>query len=391
MFGLVALVLAAPAVSPDPRHLAVPPAAAARARALVGLLGSPRFPEREEAQKELAGMGRLAAAALSDAAATSPDPEVRSRCGRLLPAAAAADRDARVAAFLADAAGEFDHDVPGWARFKAAAGTDPAARGLYAEAVRERANVALLDALDGPPADLGKMAAARCRELTFGRHPRPGTPAREPTPADVAVVLVAEAGGPRATAPRGLPMTSLVSVVWVAKALPADHPRRPAFERVLAHWADSRTDAAGAYQAYGLAERVGAGPPAKYAARLLTTPGVATHQKAVAAMNVARLGGRAYLSALEAGMADEGFVVRGGGVGGAVREIRVGDVALAAALLLTGQEPKEYGFRENAAGGATGRFTFTRFDVPPGDRDAAFAKWKAWRAKNPDPPAAGGP
>lgn len=79
----LALILAAGssrAASPDPADLEVPPELQVKSRALVRRLGSEEFAEREEAQKQLAALGRLARPALLDGANASPDPEVRFRC-----------------------------------------------------------------------------------------------------------------------------------------------------------------------------------------------------------------------------------------------------------------------------------------------------------------------
>ena len=73
--------------SPDPKDLAIPPGELVKAQDLIRRLGSEIYREREDAQAELARMGRLARPALLEAAAADPDPEVRFRCSRLLPRA----------------------------------------------------------------------------------------------------------------------------------------------------------------------------------------------------------------------------------------------------------------------------------------------------------------
>ena len=61
------------------------------------------------------------------------------------------------------------------------------------------------------------------------------------------------------------------------------------------------------------------------------------------------------------------------------------DVALAAALLLTEQDPTEYGFESaNPAPRATARYTYTMWRLAPDRRAAALQKWAEWRAANPD-------
>src|SRR5438105_4731987 len=122
---LAALVLAAStasAASPDPKDLAIPAGELSKARALIARLASEDFDDREAAQEDLAKMGRLALPALLDGMNTTASPEVRFRCQALLPKASAQDFQARLATFLADADGKFDHDLAGWNEFRALAG-----------------------------------------------------------------------------------------------------------------------------------------------------------------------------------------------------------------------------------------------------------------------------
>src|SRR5262245_39839262 len=90
----------ASAASPDPKELVIPPHELTRAQVLVRQLSSDTYRDRERAQRELTAMGRLARPVLAEAAQTDPDPEVRSRCARLLPRATADDLKARTDAFL---------------------------------------------------------------------------------------------------------------------------------------------------------------------------------------------------------------------------------------------------------------------------------------------------
>ena len=116
---LFALAVPAAGSSPDPKRLAVPPEDMLKAQELVRQLGSDDFPVRESAHDRLAKMGRLAKPALGTALASNPDPEVRSRCRELMPRAAAADLKARLATFLADTDGKFEHDLSRWNEFQA--------------------------------------------------------------------------------------------------------------------------------------------------------------------------------------------------------------------------------------------------------------------------------
>jgi len=62
----------------------------------------------------------------------------------------------------------------------------------------------------------------------------------------------------------------------------------------------------------------------------------------------------------------------------------VRDAALAAALILTGQHPDEYGFDGFPKGTTGTTFSYVLAKFPDeNNRKAAFEKWKEWREKNP--------
>jgi hypothetical protein len=59
------------------------------------------------------------------------------------------------------------------------------------------------------------------------------------------------------------------------------------------------------------------------------------------------------------------------------------DIALVAAVLLTGQDPKDYGFEEVSPRRDT-RFLSGAWAIAADRRAAAFDKWQAWRDAHPD-------
>jgi hypothetical protein len=376
--------LPAAAASPNPKDLAVSPADLARARQLVKQLGSEVFWEREEAEEALAAMGRLAKPALTEAVGTHPDPEVRSRCRFLLPRASAADLKARLDVFLADTAGEYDHDLPGWDRFRKAVGGEKGARALFAEMLQDEANRTLLAAVGGPPGELGALVYLRKQEFAptrFGRGPR--SIRREATVADVATVLFAESyvSGSRFI-PRGVPITTLMSAARLGSAV-ADEGYGPALRALVVHWMDTRNDPASMYSAVTLAVDMDLKEGARVAVRLLGTDTSGTY-RGQAAIAVGQLGARDHLPDLEKYLDDEAVVVTirqvVNGEPGEV-EVQVRDTALAAAVMITGQDIKEYGLVDR---GYAPRTSFSAIYFPPGKREAGFERWREWRAKNPD-------
>lgn len=161
LIGLAVPATAAPP-SPDPKSLAVPPEELSKARELVRKLGSEVFVEREDAERDLAAMGRAARPALLDGVSVDPDPEIRARCRTLLPKATAAEMKVRLETFLADTEGKYEHDLPGWNKlrtvvrgdwtmlgwtFTARPGADKAARELFVEFLNAPGGRKLLTAL----------------------------------------------------------------------------------------------------------------------------------------------------------------------------------------------------------------------------------------------------
>ncbi len=290
----------------NPAALEVPATHRERAVALVVKLADRQFTERDSAYRELEGMGRLALAAVRDGR-RSADAEVRLRSERLAPAMETDELAARLLVFVADAAGRYDHQVPGWELFRAAAGDDRPARDLFAEISRNRDNWPLLGALRGPGVDVrGGLLAAAGGAGAFADRPPPARaaqagavrrwdflvaqeappaveadddapPVRRPPPAvaDVALVILAETLHPERLAVGGrlLPL-DYVNSFFNRKpgrdALEGASRFGPAYARLGRAWLDTR-DGPGRLAAYNLAKHIKLDPPTvrRYAARLL--------------------------------------------------------------------------------------------------------------------------
>lgn len=381
MTFLAALALLAPATNPDPKALAPTADQLAAARGLVRQLGSPDFREREAASRALERLNRIALPALAEAAASNPDPEVRTRVELLRPKAEAADRQARLAAFRADTDGKFDHALPGWTTLRERAGDSADARALYLGMWDVKANADLLAALDGPPERLGRRLDARRAEL-YRQHVQynGNLPRVPPRPADLAALLLLDGLAPP-PATRGYnPTWSLLGQSVVRDSLNDD--ARPAFRRLLVGWLDARTDPAELYQAMSLAARLERKemPPLRYAAKLLDgDPKVTPVFYRMYALTVAARDGKPALPVLAKGLTDTASTrLQVGGPNGQVVafEAQVRDVALAMSLVALGEEPEKYGF-ENAAPGSS-RPMYTQYRFPDdAARQAAFKKWAA--------------
>jgi hypothetical protein len=407
IIGLLAPAAAAPPASkadPNPKSLRVPPEELSKAHELVRKLGSEGYAEREEAERALAEMGRLARPALLDAAGGDPDPEVRARCSTLLPKATAAEMKARLASFMADAEGKYEHDLPGWHKLRATVrgewqmfgwtytarpGADKAARELFIEFMQARGGRKLLAALDGPPDELGRAVAAAKQDHYSGRFPRrPGVAARTPSPSEVAVTMLAESQVPSRFVPRSSLLTAVISTSGLASAVRGTDDRSQALQAVVNAWFDSRSEPAELYSALSLANNTlrDANAACRLAGRLMGAAGAPGFYKGQALTTLVRHKAADQLPALEKAFDDKAVLTTTVKVvnGMQVRQtIEVRDAALAAALMLTGQDPVAYGFDAFPKNVANGTFSYMWAKIPAEKRDAAFARWKEWREKNP--------
>jgi hypothetical protein len=142
----------AAAVGSDPKTLAVPPEKLTLAQELVRKMDDDDVDVRDKASADLKAMGRLALPALIEVMKGMPSNEVSVRVERLLPPARKDDFDARARVFLADKVRQFDHDLPGWAELKKAAGDTPESRTLFTDILADdECREVLLNAFDTTP------------------------------------------------------------------------------------------------------------------------------------------------------------------------------------------------------------------------------------------------
>lgn len=254
----LAALTASPALgaSPDPKDLAVPAQDLSKARELIRRLGSEAYREREEAQAELIKMGRLARGPLAEAATADADPEVRQRAARLLPKANAADLQARLDAFLADATGKYEHDLPGLKALRAAVGEAEKARALYADILKSPYNLEMLAAADRGPADGGRAIADRravmMSELNNRNgfnNGRPFVP-KQPTLPDIAALLLAETAVPSEHIPKTAVWAWVNGANFVQQTASmqalggSSVPHAEVYKNLVAYWLGSRVDPA---------------------------------------------------------------------------------------------------------------------------------------------------
>ncbi len=400
LIGLAVPATAAPP-SPDPKSLAVPPEELSKARELVRKLGSEVFVEREDAERDLAAMGRAARPALLDGVSVDPDPEIRARCRTLLPKATAAEMKVRLETFLADTEGKYEHDLPGWNKlravvrgdwtmlgwtFTARPGADKAARELFVEFLNAPGGRKLLTALGAGATDLGSVVAAMKQELYNMRLSRAGNVPRNPTVMEVAVVMFADSQTKFQGGPRNTVFSSVMSTSGVIQAAQGTDDKSAGLRAVLGAWIDSRTDPYEMYSAMNLAVNAGHNDVAgRVAVRLLSSAAAPAVYRGYAFNTLARIKSKEHLPAVEKLLGDETVATTiSTNINGKLvqTKITVGDMALSAAVLMTGQKLEDYGIEDRLKGSPTS-ISYTRYILPEEKRKDAAEKWKAWREKNP--------
>ena len=380
------LVGGAHGASPDPKTLVVPPAELSRARELVEKLGNDDFAVREDAQTRLLQMGRLALSALSEGVATHPSPEVRFRCNWLLPRAEEADLQARIDTFLADTEGKFDHDLPGWAPFSEFAGSTLTARRVFVDLLSNSTNRSLMLGSAHAGADLAQLVAARKQEIYLWRFPRPpSTNRREPALADMIALMFSESRVPSRLSVPTISVVSALNTNALSEAIHGTGEKARVYKAVVVRWVETRDEPVAMYQAITFATNLRLREASAMAARLVALKTAPTFYRAQAAMSLSRLEATEQIPALEATFEDETMVIVVRRPNAAQEEIQMRDVGLAAALLLAGQTPEDYGFTQQYKSSGEGiRYHYSNWVIAAEKRPAALSKWKTWRGEHPD-------
>ena len=132
---LTSVALAAEPV--DPKTLDVPAEKLAKAKVMVGQLSDENVGVQAKATVALTNMGREALPALLDARGGKPGDDLRERLDRLIVSARKADFDARAELFLADRERKFDHSLLGWNELKVAVKDTKESRLLFDDILRD--------------------------------------------------------------------------------------------------------------------------------------------------------------------------------------------------------------------------------------------------------------
>jgi hypothetical protein len=390
LLGTAPLAQPIQVTDPDPASLVVPPDVDEKARELVKQLGDPDYATREEASQALRELGRLALPAVTAGIETSDVPEVVQRCELLYPRAYHLEVRARVDCFTADSANKFKHDLPGADAFFAITGRTTAANKLYRDLILSP-NSELLTAVGGAEDDVAQLVAGRRAEM----NPRTVNGIRKMAdPADVVALLFAETtipdqgGGVGVNSP-----TYLLTAGSLRTALDTD-PRKEAMAAITAKWFETRTDGRTVYAAMSAATSLKMPQMVVPLARkVLAADNATPQQKAMAVCKVAQTGSDADLPLLATLIDSEDVAYNGVVIVNGQRQnnpVQVRDVALAMSLLLTKQDPADYGLKNRYQGNTAEslKYNYITFYFEDTDgkaeekREAAIARWYEWAGKN---------
>jgi ketosteroid isomerase-like protein len=353
--------------NPDPKSLDVPEDILKQSRDLAKQLGNTLYRERELASRELAKLGRFAVPALLEAIGND-NPEVVERAEGLLPKAQAQDMKARVACFLADTEGKFEHTLAGWAKFRATTGNTRASRELFAEALKNRKTHQMLLAAEGNPEEASNVLSAFVSNLQgYNRWGGNNEQQVVPKTAELAVALFLES--------QYSDKDVVVSMPWMwgggwysvaqhthsssdfqnaTRQTPSGKFSEP-IRKIMQKWMDTRETANGCNQAYTFAQSMLGGKQAlKYGARVLEAESNPNTQylKQNILMQMGQNKAVEYLPTITKCFEDNLLIWSAQHGGTPAHDIQIRDYALAVALQLTDQKPKDYGFDSTQSGDA---------------------------------------
>lgn len=373
--GLLVAWLAAAAGVPAADPPATPEAATA---ALARRLSSADYTQRQTAEAALLELGPAALPQLRRSI-TSADLEARYRLERIILSLEVRQREVAIADLEAGRPVADPRLDASWQRFAAVVGDDPGARPLFVEMARSEPW--LVDGLAGPVELLRREFERRCADIHLRRIQQQES--QRPVASVAALLLAANQPDCQPSATAIACLTNCVQEVAFVDLM--QRPDRPvAVERLLAAWVCD-PQASAAFTRLQLADRFNLIEGIDIALQMINqrVPGP---QMQHAVLYLAKAGNDSHLHTLERLLDDKTELqtrrMNQGARPVATFTSRMQDVALAALLHLTDQDPATYGFaglRDSPQSlyqpGSVGFETEAQ-------RHEAIARWRRWSADN---------
>lgn len=350
---------------------------------LVRRLGADDYQVRERASRELFQIGLPAKRALLDGARDA-DLEVRRRCRDLLPEILEADRQARLAAFIADKEGKQTHDLPGWRRYCAIAGEDAAARKLFVDI--QKADNGFLGDVDRDPDHAGRQCGELAQALfqkQFGRNVGRTESAKL---SEIAPLLLV-AADPKIEIP-AQQRYLIFNLLYQPTAQSTLRSRDSSpFKRIVLAWMERQADDESALsQVFYLVNNLEIREGLDFALRAIRDKKLKGVSLATAMTTVGKFGDKRHLSVLEPYLDDKAEIGNFNlgnlpGRGAIQGKTQVRDAALAMLVRLTKQSHKDYGFAVSRTNNdhLLMYANFLGFNSDE-ERSRAFKKWNDWKA-----------
>lgn len=343
---------------------------------LVEQLGSAEFAQREQASHQLATIGIDARPAL-EKAVESADAEVRVRAREVLATVLSSDFQQRLEAF---ALGDENTNLtlPAWGKFATIYGDHRAARQLFVE--MQRCEPELLEALETGATPATSLLNDRMRDIIDGRRESLNDLGTLAT-----LLFVGAADGVEAGEDGCLHVYP-----YVVQATYRGNLRSPMWpgllKKMVGRWIARDTTPAMTNQNLTLAAQLELKPETmSIASRVLEAKDSLPGSKQLSIMMIARFGDDDELPLVEKYLQDA-TVLGQVQVDDPPRQVdlQMRDVALAAALHMSGQNLREYGYH-NVQEYAPTVFQVGTLGLEDEEaRIAAFKKWTEWRTEHSD-------
>lgn len=342
------------------------------ARKLVEQLGDEQFAIREQATDQLLRIGLPAQAALSEGS-RHVDREVRYRCERILLQIRQLDFDQRLEQFLRGVGTSTGSDLPGWDVFRKGYGDTLDTRKLFVD--MQRAEPELLANFERGERVVTESLLNRVQEL-INNQQRQMT---EMPPGSFAAVMLAAVQFAPTTG------TNLPSQVYslcqqgTVRTTITNGPHKELVRKLLGQWIQKTEDSTNYYTLlislqYDFKEGL------EPAVRVLRDPKSREYARQYAIPVVLRFGDQAHWPLLEAILTDERSVgtwqIQNVNINAQVR-----DVALAALVFATKQEPKDYGFERLQTNPTYVFMPITAGFETADARNRALQKWREYRER----------
>ena len=370
----------------------------AKPEELVRLLGDKSYHVREVAARELIRRGSASVAALT-AAVKDPDPEVSQRATQLLPEAATAERNEKLARLVKDPTAPPPTGLAGLYRFLKATGDTQEARELYAEMMATHYRT--VEAADTDPRVAAEQFAMFGNEAyqkwqTGARTGRYSYDKLFGGRGDITFFLFLSGDTRVRTHDNGVNRsTILFNGTQLTKAI--DPKGGSSVQRKLfLDWLEREPQSYMQQRGFQLAAQVGIKEALPILVRLLEKKDQNPYGKAQVMVSLVKLGSKEHIKLLDPYLKDETQVTTINFGNGPQLSVQVRDVAMGVQIQLAGQKLTEYGY-DGRFGGAGLSYHYYGFpedaDGKSRAREDAHAKWREWMKKNlgKEPAAEAGP